>query len=80
MKTPDLEKERSEQRLSLSEFMESYNGNLPSSFPRASLPALRAFKKAFPALFKDKDDTWSLEQHRKKFMDWLPQFEKSRVA
>lgn len=76
MKTLDPVKERSEKKLTLADFKTSYNENLPSRFPRASKPFLREFKKAYPALFKD-DDTWSLDQHRKKFMDWLPQHIKS---
>lgn len=80
MKTPDLDKERSERKLSLTDFLESYNENLPSEFPRASLSSLREFKKTYPGLFKSGDDLWSLDQHRKKFMDWLPQHVKSLIA
>jgi hypothetical protein len=72
MKTPDLDKERSEKRLSLDDFLKSYNENLPSEFPRASVPFLREFRKTYPALFNG-EDAWSLDQHRKKFMDWRPQ-------
>ena len=76
MKILDPVKERSEKKLSLIDFLAFYNENLPSSFPRASQPFLKAFKKAYPGLFQD-DNTWSLDQHRKKFMDWLPQHIKS---
>lgn len=69
---PDLEKERSEQILSIEDFMSAYNENLPESFPRASLPLLFEFREAYPSLFKNKKD-WTLGQHRKKVMDWLPQ-------
>jgi len=72
MKAPDPDKERSERQLSLNDFLKSYNENLPSSFPRASLSFLKEFRKTHPGLFKE-DGTWSLGQHRKKFMDWLPQ-------
>jgi len=72
MKTPDLDKERSEERLSIREFLKYYNEDLPSAFPRASIPFLTEFKKTYPALFKN-EDSWSLDQHRKKFMDWRPQ-------
>jgi len=72
MKPPDLDKERSEKRLSLSDFLTSYNESLPMDFPRASVVFLKEFKKTFPSLFKS-DDTWSLDNHRKKFMDWRPQ-------
>jgi len=57
---------------SLSDFLESYNKNIPVSFPRASVELLKKFKETHPALFK-KGDTWSLDQHRKKLMDWIPQ-------
>jgi hypothetical protein len=79
MKTPNLDKERSEKSLSLPDFLESYNENLPSEFPRASLPFLKEFKKTYPSLFKDEkgEKIWSLDQHRKKFMDWRPQRIKS---
>jgi hypothetical protein len=80
MKTPDLDKERSEKELSLPDFLKSYNKDLPSGFPHASLPFLKEFKKTFPALFKSKEkgeEMWSLDRHRKKFMDWRPQRIKS---
>lgn len=76
MKAPDPNKERSEKKLSLEDFQKSYNEDLPSAFPRASLPFLQEFQKTHPALFKGRNP-WSLEQHRKKFMDWRPQRTKS---
>lgn len=76
MKSPDLDRQRSEQHLTLPEFLASYNADLPSSFPRASLPSLKVFRERYPALFKD-DGVWSLDQHRKKVMDWLPAYTKS---
>ena len=72
MKIPDLDRARSEEELSLSNFLKSYNGVLPLQFPRASLALLREFKKTHISLFKDSTDSWSLDQHRKKVMDWLP--------
>jgi len=69
---PDIEKERSELLLSITDFLSRYNDGLPESFPRASLPLLLDFQEAYPNLFKNKD-TWTLAQHRKKVMDWLPQ-------
>ena len=71
MKGPDLDRERSEKRLTLAEFLKSYNADLPEGFPRASLPLLKEFAKRYPELFK-LGITWSLDQHRKKLMDWLP--------
>ncbi|MEK7510831.1 MAG: hypothetical protein AAB582_01160 [Patescibacteria group bacterium] len=70
MRGPDLDRERSEKKLSIQEFLSSYNDGLPAQFPRASLPILALFEKAFPELFKKHG--WSLDQHRKKVMDWLP--------
>jgi len=71
MKSPDLDRERSERQISLPEFLRSYNENLPVAFPRASLPLLKEFRAAHTGLFKPGSD-WSLDQHRKKVMDWLP--------
>jgi len=72
MKGPNPEKEQSEKKLSLADFSKSYNEGLPVEFPLATHPFLREFKKTYPGLFKN-DETWSLGQHRKKFMDWLSQ-------
>jgi len=57
--------------LSLSEFLESFNQNMPDNFPQASREMLLKFKREHEVLFR-KGDTWSLDQHRKKVMDWLP--------
>ena len=70
MRLPDLDKERSERSLSFGDFLKSYNEDLPSQFPRASLPLLKEFRKAHSTLFKD-GNSWSLDQHRKKVMDWI---------
>ena len=58
-------------QLSLLNFLESYNQNMPKDFPLASVTLLKKFKDAQPALFKN-GDLWSLDQHRKKLIDWLP--------
>lgn len=71
MKSPDLDRARSEKPLTLPAFLKSYNEGLPASFPRASLPLLREFKKLHVSLFK-RNDSWSLDQHRKVVMNWLP--------
>ena len=76
MKTPDLDKIRSELPIKAQDFLRSYNQNLPEQFPRASLATLKEFRKAHPGLFKVAD-VWTLEQHRKKMMDWLPQYLRS---
>ena len=61
----------SEIQISLADFLKSYNQNMPASFPRASTALLRKFQGAHETLFKN-GDMWSLDQHRKKLMDWLP--------
>lgn len=70
MKLPDLDRLRSEQSLSFGDFLKAYNQDLPLQFPRASDALLREFRKTNGALFKD-NRSWSLDQHRKKVMDWL---------
>ena len=60
-----------EMPISLSEFLGSYNKNMPEGFPRATVSLLKKFQEAHPVLFKH-GDSWSLDQHRKKLMDWLP--------
>jgi spermidine/putrescine-binding protein len=57
--------------ITLNEFLESYNKNMPANFPRASVELLKKFKEEHSALFKN-GNFWSLDQHRKKLMDWLP--------
>jgi len=76
VKPPDLEKERSERKRSIDDFLTSYNKNLPAEFPRATPYFLSKFKEIYPALFSG-SSSWSLDRHRKKFMDWLPQYIKS---
>jgi len=71
MKLPDLDRIRSEKSISLSDFLKFYNENLPLAFPRASLSLLEEFKEEHMSLFKQ-GSSWSLDQHRKKVMDWLP--------
>ncbi len=77
IKPIDVEKEKSEKRRSLNDFLETYNENLPNNFPQASSSSLKTFRNIYPALFKDNGDSWSLDRHRKKVMDWLPQYAKS---
>lgn len=77
-KPPDLEKERSEEKLSITEFLTYYNSTLPSDFPQASLLLLTEFRTSHANLFKEKD-IWTLGEHRKRLMDWLPQQTKKPV-
>lgn len=60
-------------RVPLTAFLESYNKNIPASFPRASVAILKKFQSIYPALFKH-GDMWSLAQHRKKVIDWLSSY------
>ncbi|MBI3572467.1 hypothetical protein HY091_02980 [Candidatus Kaiserbacteria bacterium] len=70
MRTPDLDRLRSEKVRSLAEFLKLYNENLPLAFPRASAALLEQFRSAHSGLFKGRG-VWSLDLHRKKVMDWL---------
>lgn len=71
MKGPDPDRERSEKVLTMKEFLAYYNDGLPEEYPHATTPMLKAFTVACPHLFK-RDGEWSLDQHRKRVMDWLP--------
>lgn len=61
----------SEVRTSLADFLKSYNKNIPLGFPKASTALLKEYKNMHPLFFKH-DDLWSLDEHRKKIIDWLP--------
>ena len=54
------------------EFIESYNANMPHGYPHVSLEILEKFKLAHPNLFRN-EGIWTLEQHRKRMIEWLPQ-------
>lgn len=71
MKLPDLDRARSEKQLTPAQFLAAYNEKLPAEFPQATSALLREFKQRHGNLFKD-GGAWSLDQHRKKVMDWLP--------
>ena len=70
MKKNREELEISQMQITLLAFLESYNQNIPASFPRASIAILKKFQDAHPMLFKN-GDTWSTGQHRKILIDWL---------
>lgn len=72
MKDTREELKASQLPLSIGAFLESYNENIPASFPRASVELLKKFKEANGGLFKQ-GDSWSPYVHRKKLMDWLVQ-------
>lgn len=61
----------SEMQIPLLDFLKSYNENMPEGFPLASVALLKKFRDAHSMLFRH-GDLWSLEQHRKKLIDWLP--------
>lgn len=71
---PDTDKEHSEKKLSLAEFLKAYNANLPEVFPPATKGLLKAFTEKYPDFFKNGIDEWSLDQHRKRLMDWIPNY------
>ncbi|HYE22901.1 MAG TPA: hypothetical protein VEA92_00420 [Candidatus Paceibacterota bacterium] len=71
MRGPDLDRERSERKLSQAEFLRMYNDGLPEQFPRASTSLLNTFSKKYPQLFVGGNE-WTLDIHRKRVMDWLP--------
>ena len=71
MKIYGEELEISEVRTSLAGFLASYNKSLPEGFPKASAMLLKQFKASHPLFFKH-GDLWSLDEHRKKIIDWLP--------
>lgn len=66
----NLELEVNQTATTLAVFLESYNQNIPASFPRASIKSLKQFQISHPLLFK-RGDEWSLDRHRKRLMDWL---------
>lgn len=61
--------EINQETTSLVSFMESYNESTPRSFPQASVETLKQFQETNPSLFQNKNE-WSIDKHRKRFMDW----------
>jgi hypothetical protein len=76
IKLPDLVLERSLREHSMADFLLLYNQSVPETFPQATEPALLEFKKDNASLFKG-SNSWSPDKHRKKCMDWLPQYYRS---
>lgn len=70
MRTPDLDRERSEKKRTLADFVALYNENLPTLFPRATEELLKEFRTGHKGLFPA-GKGWTLDQHRRKVMDWL---------
>lgn len=69
MKRFDAQRELNEAVTSLASFAQTYNEMLPHGFPRASGKALQKFQALHPLLFKS-ENSWSIDKHRKRFMDW----------
>jgi hypothetical protein len=72
-KSRDLVLEKNQKMISSAEFLASYNASIPVAFPRASAADLEEFATVNGRLFSTPGE-WSLEKHRKRFMDWLPSF------
>ena len=51
-------------------FLDAYNKNIPSGFPKATANGMKHFQTGHPLLFKQRD-AWSIDKHRKRLMDWL---------
>lgn len=62
--------EMNQAKTSLAVFMGKYNISIPNSFSQATEEVLNRFQATHPSLFKG-IDTWSIEKHRKRFMDWI---------
>jgi hypothetical protein len=80
MKGPDPDRERSEKKLSMKEFGVFYNQGLPTGYPPVTNSLLKTFSTTNPQFFKHDTDEWSLDQHRKKVMDWLPSYLRNNAA
>lgn len=70
MRTPDLDRARSEKKRTLDEFLTLYNASLPAGFPSASVALLEEFRTGHKNLFPA-GSRWTLDRHRKEVMDWL---------
>lgn len=53
-------------------FIASFNANMPEGYPHVTQETMKKFKAAHPSLFKS-EHAWSLDQHRKRLIEWLPQ-------
>ena len=66
----------SELQISLPEFLKSYNKNIPAGYPQVTAELLQKFKTAHASFFRH-GELWSLDEHRKKIVDWLQLNKKS---
>jgi hypothetical protein len=60
-----------EAQISLGDFVASYNQMIPETWPHATAELLEKFKESNTSLFKH-GDSWSIDLHRKRIIDWLP--------
>jgi hypothetical protein len=72
----NINAEFNEAYTTISVFIEYYNKNVPSIYPKATEDSLAAFRVAYPGLFEKGGDKWSIDKHRKRLMDWLPSYHK----
>lgn len=59
--------------MTLDDFIDYYNQNIPASFPRATKEALQEFQATHATLFDD-SKLWTIDKHRRRLMDWLPSY------
>ena len=70
MKKRDIQKELNEAGTTMDVFMAAYNKSVPEGSLVSSSKLLQKFKEERPTFFKNGDE-WSIDKHRKHFMDWL---------
>ena len=70
MRTKNKDWEANQAMTTMASFMANYNKNAPECFPKATVEYVRKFQAAHASLFKNADE-WTIDKHRKKFMDWL---------
>jgi len=71
MRTVNKELQANQDQISLLDFLGSFNKNMPAGYPLTTAALLQEFKESHEALFKN-GDSWSLDLHRKRLIDWLP--------
>lgn len=69
MKSVNKELEANQAYVSQASFSKTYNKLIPDWYPQATESKLNEFRSTYPLLFKE--DGWSIDKHRKRFMDWL---------
>lgn len=72
MKKTDKDIKVEEEQITRAEFLKSFNQNMPTGFPKVTDEQLLRFKDEHVTFFKH-GEYWSLDQHRKKIIDWLQQ-------